>query len=34
MLLNKEEWSIAEVDCLIEDWQALVLRTEIFKLYY
>ena len=34
MLLEKDEWSIAEVDCLIEDWQALVLRTEIFKLYF
>ena len=34
MLLEKDEWSIAEVDSLIEDWQALVLRTEIFKLYY
>lgn len=34
MLLEKDEWSIAEVDSLIEDWQALVLRTEIFKLYF
>ena len=34
MLLEKDEWQIAEIDKLIKEWQALVLRTEIFKLYY
>ena len=34
MLLKKNEWSIAEIDKLIEEWQASILRIEIFKLYY